>query len=92
MNINEADQTYSVISSSNSDNLMWFSLFSFLQQRAFIFVTKNYLYIWSLKNNIFASNEGKSFRKFPPGGENLFKELNPLRKRGKPENIRIASP
>ena len=30
MNINEADQTYSVISRSNSDNLMRFLLFSFL--------------------------------------------------------------
>ena len=32
MNINEADQTYSFISRPNSDNLMRFSLFSFLQQ------------------------------------------------------------
>ena len=40
MNINEADQTYSLISRTNSDNLMRFSLFSFLQQRAFIFITK----------------------------------------------------
>ena len=39
MNINEEDQTYSLISRTNSDNLMWFSLFSFLQQRAFIFIT-----------------------------------------------------
>ena len=38
MNINEADQTYSRISRTNSDNLMRFSLFSFLEQRAFIFV------------------------------------------------------
>ena len=32
--------TYSLICRKNSDNLMLFSLFSFLQQRAFIFVTK----------------------------------------------------
>ena len=31
MNTNEADQTYSLISRTNSDNLMRFSLFSFLQ-------------------------------------------------------------
>ena len=43
MNINKADQTYSLISRTNSDNLMRFSLFSFLQQRAFIFVTKTTL-------------------------------------------------
>ena len=48
MNINEVNQTYSLISGINTDNLMRFMLFSFLQQRAFIFVTKNYLYIWSL--------------------------------------------
>ena len=42
MNINKADQTYSFISRTNSDNLMWFSLFSFLQQRAFILILKNY--------------------------------------------------
>ena len=40
LNINEADQTYSLISRTNSDNLMQFSLFSFLQQRAFIFILK----------------------------------------------------
>ena len=45
MDINETDQTYSIISRTNSDNLMRSSLFSFLQQRTFIFVTKNYLYI-----------------------------------------------
>ena len=43
MDINEADQTYSLISRTNSDNLMRFSLFSFLQQRAFIFITKSTL-------------------------------------------------
>ena len=37
MNINEADQTSSLISRINSDNLAWFSLFGFLQQRTFIF-------------------------------------------------------
>ena len=39
MNINEADQTHFLISATNIDNLMWFLLFSFLQQRAFIFFT-----------------------------------------------------
>ena len=43
MNINEADQAYYLISRTNSDNLMRFSLFSFLQQRTFIFVTKTTL-------------------------------------------------
>ena len=41
MIINEADQTYFLISRTNTDNLMWFLLFSFLQQRAFIFIMKN---------------------------------------------------
>ena len=45
MNINLADKTYSFISSTNTDNLMRFSVFSSLQQRAFIFIMKNYLYI-----------------------------------------------
>ena len=45
MNINEADQTYSLISRIKSDNLMRLLLFSFLQQRTFIFIMKNYLYI-----------------------------------------------
>ena len=43
MKINEADQTYFLISRTNTDNLMWF--FSFVQQRAFIFIMKKYLYI-----------------------------------------------
>ena len=40
MNTNETDKTFSLISRNNSDNLKRFSLFSFLQQRAFIFITK----------------------------------------------------
>ena len=43
MNINLADQSYYLISRTNSDNLMLFSLFSFLQQRAFIFMIKTTL-------------------------------------------------
>ena len=42
MSINEADQTYSLSSRTNKDNLMQFSLFSFLQQRTFNFIMKNY--------------------------------------------------
>ena len=45
MNINEAEQTYSLISRTNTGNMMWFSLFCNLQQRAFIFILKIYLYI-----------------------------------------------
>ena len=41
MNINEADQTFFLISRTNTDNLIWFLLFSFLQQRALIFTKKN---------------------------------------------------
>ena len=37
--------TYFYISRTNTDNLMWFLLFSFLQQRAFIFIMKKYPYI-----------------------------------------------
>ena len=48
MNINEADRTYSLISRANSDNLMPFSLFSFLQQRAFIFITKKTTFTYDL--------------------------------------------
>ena len=40
MNINEADQTYTLTSRPNTDSLMWFSLFNFSQQRAFIFIMK----------------------------------------------------
>ena len=36
MNINEADQTYSLITRTNTDNLMRFSLLCFLQRRVFI--------------------------------------------------------
>ena len=45
MNINEADQTYSLTARTNSDNLMRFSLVSFLQQSDFIFVNRNYINI-----------------------------------------------
>ena len=48
MNINEVNQTYFLISRPNTDNLMWFLLFSFLLQRDFIFIMKKYLYIWPL--------------------------------------------
>ena len=41
MNINEADQTYFLMFRTNTDKLMKFLLFSFLQQRAFIFMMKN---------------------------------------------------
>ena len=43
MNINEADQTYPLICRTNTDNLKRFSLLSFLQQRASIFIMKYYL-------------------------------------------------
>ena len=33
------------ISKTNKENLMWFSLFTFSQQRAFIFITKKQLLI-----------------------------------------------
>ena len=45
MNINEADQTCSLISRTDKDNLMRFLLFSFTQQRAFIFTMKKHLNI-----------------------------------------------
>ena len=45
MNINEADQTYFLISRTNTDDLIRFLVFSFLQQRAFIFIMKKYLYL-----------------------------------------------
>ena len=45
MNINKADQTYFVISRTNTDNPVWLLLFSFLHQKAFIFIMKKYLYI-----------------------------------------------
>ena len=46
MNINEVDQAYSLISRTNADDLMQFSLFSSLQQRAFIFITKTtFIYV-----------------------------------------------
>ena len=35
MNINEADQTYFLISRTNTDNLMWFLLFSFFTAKSF---------------------------------------------------------
>ena len=35
MNINEADQTYSLISKTNKDNLMRISVFRFSQRRSF---------------------------------------------------------
>ena len=45
MNINEADQTYSLISRTDKDNLICFSSHSFSQQRAIIFIMKNNLNI-----------------------------------------------
>ena len=37
MNINEADKTYFLISRTNTDNLMWFLLFSIFTAKSFHF-------------------------------------------------------
>ena len=51
MNINEADPTDSLISRTNTDNWMRFSLFSLLQQKAFIFILKKLPLHMTFKDN-----------------------------------------
>ena len=52
MNINEADQTYFLTSRTNTDSLMGFLLFRFLQLRAFIFLMKKIPLHMTFKCNV----------------------------------------
>ena len=60
MNINEAGQTYPLISKTNEDNLMRFSLFIFSQQNTFFFIMKT-TFIYDRKRYLqfFYQSKGK---------------------------------